>query len=55
LPSQQREAVFAETAQILPTGRIGSPEDIAEVIMLLLRNGFMTGTLIECDGGIRIK
>jgi NAD(P)-dependent dehydrogenase (short-subunit alcohol dehydrogenase family) len=55
LPSEQREAVFAQTAQILPVGRIGTPEDIAEVIIMLLQNGFMTGTVIECDGGIRIK
>lgn len=55
LPSEQREAVFAQTAQSLPVGRIGTPEDVAEVILLLLRNGFMTGTVIECDGGIRIK
>ncbi len=55
LPSEQREAVFAQTAQALPVGRIGTPEDVAEVIMLLLGNGFMTGTVIECDGGIRIK
>ncbi len=55
LPSEQREAVFAQSAQILPVGRIGTPEDVAEVILLLLQNGFMTGTVIECDGGIRIK
>jgi NAD(P)-dependent dehydrogenase (short-subunit alcohol dehydrogenase family) len=55
LPSEQREAVFAQTAQSLPVGRIGTPEDVAEVILLLLQNGFMTGTVIECDGGIRIK
>jgi NAD(P)-dependent dehydrogenase (short-subunit alcohol dehydrogenase family) len=55
LPSEQREAVFAQTAQSLPVGRIGTPEDVVEVIMLLLGNGFMTGTVIECDGGMRIK
>ncbi len=55
LPSEQRESVFAQTAQALPVGRIGTPEDVAEVIVLLLQNGFMTGTVIECDGGIRIK
>jgi NAD(P)-dependent dehydrogenase (short-subunit alcohol dehydrogenase family) len=55
LPSEQREAVFAQTAQALPVGRIGTPEDVVEVIMLLLGNGFMTGTVIECDGGMRIK
>ncbi|MGW8186942.1 MAG: SDR family oxidoreductase [Desulfobacterales bacterium] len=55
LPFEQREAVFKQTARTLPVGRIGTPEDVAEVIMLLLGNGFMSGTVIECDGGIRIK
>jgi NAD(P)-dependent dehydrogenase (short-subunit alcohol dehydrogenase family) len=55
LPSEQRESVFAQIAQSLPVGCIGMPEEVAEVILLLLQNGFMTGTVIECDGGIRIK
>jgi NAD(P)-dependent dehydrogenase (short-subunit alcohol dehydrogenase family) len=54
-PKEQREAAFAQVAASTPVGRIGQPEDIAQAILLLLGNSFMTGTVIECDGGIRIK
>lgn len=54
-PKEQREAAFAQVAASTPVGRIGQPEDIAQAILLLLENSFMTGTVIECDGGIRIK
>jgi len=54
-PKEQREAAFAQIAASSPVGRIGQPEDIAQAILLLLENSFMTGTIIECDGGIRIK
>jgi NAD(P)-dependent dehydrogenase (short-subunit alcohol dehydrogenase family) len=54
-PQEQREAAFAKIAASTPVGRIGQPEDIAQAILLLLENSFMTGTVIECDGGIRIK
>jgi NAD(P)-dependent dehydrogenase (short-subunit alcohol dehydrogenase family) len=54
-PKEQREATFARIAADSPVGRIGQPEDIAQAILLLLENTFMTGTVVECDGGIRIK
>jgi pteridine reductase len=31
--------------------RIGSPEDVAEAVMYLVRAGFVTGTTIVVDGG----
>jgi NAD(P)-dependent dehydrogenase (short-subunit alcohol dehydrogenase family) len=55
VPPDQRDAIFTQTAQSLPAGRVGQPEDVAQVILLLLQNGFMTGSIIECDGGARIK
>lgn len=54
-PKEQREAVFAQIAASTPIGRVGQPEDIAQAILFLLENSFMTGTVVECDGGIRIK
>ena len=35
--------------------RIGHPDDIAQAILFLLENTYMAGTIIECDGGMRIK
>ncbi len=52
---EQREEMFAQIAANTPVGRIGQPEDIAQAILLLLENTYMTGTVIECDGGMRIK
>jgi NAD(P)-dependent dehydrogenase (short-subunit alcohol dehydrogenase family) len=41
-----------------PVGRVGRPEDIAELTLFLLegpRSGFITGQTIICDGGMRVK
>jgi NAD(P)-dependent dehydrogenase (short-subunit alcohol dehydrogenase family) len=54
-PKEQRKAAFAQIAASTPVGRIGQQEDIAQAILFLLENSFMTGTVVECDGGIRIK
>jgi NAD(P)-dependent dehydrogenase (short-subunit alcohol dehydrogenase family) len=54
LPSEQRTAVFAEYAAKSPVGRVGKPEDIAHAVAFLIANGFMTGHVIVCDGGLRL-
>ncbi|MBN9551596.1 MAG: SDR family oxidoreductase [Alphaproteobacteria bacterium] len=53
LPDDQRQAVFAEYAGKTPVGRIGHAEDVAEAIAFLVSNGFMTGQVLTCDGGLR--
>lgn len=47
----QRDEVVRELAESLPVRRIGHPEDIAEGAMFLMRNGFVTGTVLTIDGG----
>ncbi|MGO7871123.1 SDR family oxidoreductase [Rhizobium leguminosarum] len=54
LPPEQRDSVFADFAGRTPVGRVGRPEDIAEVIAFLIGNGFMSGHVVTCDGGIRL-
>jgi NAD(P)-dependent dehydrogenase (short-subunit alcohol dehydrogenase family) len=51
MPGERREAIFAKARATLPVGRVGTPEDVAEAIVFVATNGFMTGTVIECDGG----
>lgn len=53
LPDDQRQAVFAEYAGKTPVGRIGRAEDVAGAIAFLVSNGFMTGQVLTCDGGLR--
>lgn len=53
LPGEQRQAVFAEYAGKTPVGRVGRAEDVAGAIAFLVTNGFMTGQVLTCDGGLR--
>lgn len=48
---EQREETVRELAASLPVGRIGKPEDIADGAMFLMRNSFVTGTVLNMDGG----
>jgi NAD(P)-dependent dehydrogenase (short-subunit alcohol dehydrogenase family) len=45
---------LAAMAARLPVGRIGAPVDVAEAFVALMRNGFITGTLVHVDGGHRL-
>ncbi|MFI0452188.1 SDR family oxidoreductase [Actinomadura sp. 6N118] len=45
---------LAAMAERLPVGRIGRPEDIADAVLALMRNGYITGTVLEADGGHRL-
>jgi Dehydrogenases with different specificities (related to short-chain alcohol dehydrogenases) len=54
LKEEDRKITFQTFAQNTPAGRIGKPEDIASAIAFLIGNSFMTGTVLECDGGLRL-
>jgi NAD(P)-dependent dehydrogenase (short-subunit alcohol dehydrogenase family) len=49
-----RESFFRQMSALTPVRRIGRPEDVAESIVFLLGNTFMSGTVIECDGGLHL-
>jgi len=46
----QREAILAQGAA-LPVARIGRPEEVAQAVLFLMSNGFVTGTVLAIDGG----
>jgi 3-oxoacyl-[acyl-carrier protein] reductase len=48
-------AVLEEVMQSVPIGRLGTPEDIAALVALLVSplGSFITGTTIQVDGGAR--
>jgi NAD(P)-dependent dehydrogenase (short-subunit alcohol dehydrogenase family) len=52
----EARATFLEgTAASLPAGRVGRPEDVAATIEYVVRNSFVTGTVLTVDGGGRLK
>jgi NAD(P)-dependent dehydrogenase (short-subunit alcohol dehydrogenase family) len=54
MPEDARREYFTQTAQVLPTRRIASAEDVAEVVALAATNRNLSGTVIEADGGARL-
>jgi NAD(P)-dependent dehydrogenase (short-subunit alcohol dehydrogenase family) len=54
LPEDQRRAYFDAAAAITPVRRVGQPRDVAEAIAYLIGAGFVTGTVLECTGGVNL-
>ena len=51
MPEAAREGMFTAIAERLPAGRVGRPEDIAAAALMLMTNGFITGIVLDVDGG----
>ena len=51
LADDQRLAMFAKAGSALPVGRVGQAEEVAAGYVLAMDNGFMTGAVIDIDGG----
>lgn len=49
-----KQAAFADMAERLPARRIGTPDDIARAFLSVMRNGFLTATVLHVDGGHRL-
>ncbi|MFE7972621.1 SDR family oxidoreductase [Streptomyces shenzhenensis] len=46
-----RAGLFESSAAALPVGRVGTPEDVAEAYLYLMRGGYSTGSVVVVDGG----
>ncbi len=51
MPDDARKAMLENVAKSLPVKRVGLAEDCADQILLMLRNTFMTGSVVYIDGG----
>lgn len=49
-----RKAMFDKMAKMLPVGRVGAPEDLARAYVACLTNPYMTGSVVDVDGGAAI-
>jgi 3-oxoacyl-[acyl-carrier protein] reductase len=41
-----------ELAARVPVGRLGTPAEVADLALAILRNGYLTSKVIALDGGI---
>jgi 3-oxoacyl-[acyl-carrier protein] reductase len=39
-------------ATMVPVGRLGQPEEVADLALAILRNGYMTNQVVSLDGGM---
>ena len=54
-PPGPRRGVSGQAGPSNPLNGIGTPEDIADTVLFLLRSRFITGQVIYVDGGIHMK
>ena len=51
MSEEQKQAYFKSHASKMPTGKVGSPEEIAEAYLYLLKDTNVTGSIISTNGG----
>ncbi|MGT2425838.1 SDR family oxidoreductase [Amnibacterium kyonggiense] len=54
VPETARAAMFAQLAARTPLARNGTAQDVADAVIALLANDFITGVVLPCDGGLRL-
>jgi len=55
VPADKREAMYEGTGASLPVGRVGLPEEIAEATVFAAFNTYLTGQVLDVDGGHTIR
>jgi len=51
LLGEARNAIKAEAGAHLPVKRIGRPDEIADAVLFLMKNGYVNGITLTVDGG----
>ena len=55
MPAARKAAMLANTAASLPLRRVGAPRDMGEALYYLVSAPFVTGVVLDCDGGHHIR
>jgi len=55
MDKEKKAAMLANTANSLPLNRVGQPEDMGEAIYYLMTAYFVTGVVLDVDGGHSIR
>lgn len=54
LPAETREQLLAQSAKASLVGRNGTAAELGNTIAFVVSNSFITGTVMEVDGGLRL-
>ncbi|ETW98537.1 MAG: hypothetical protein ETSY2_42640, partial [Candidatus Entotheonella gemina] len=50
----ERESLLQNRAEVLPVKRVGTADDVAQTMLMLMTNPYMTGEVLHIDGGGRL-
>ena len=51
MPADKKKAMLDHAAATLPARHVGQAEDVADAILMVMTNPFMTGSTLFIDGG----
>ena len=54
LSAEQKQQMFAGAASRIPVGRTASASEVAQVVALAVTNGFVSGAVLDIDGGLKV-
>ena len=55
MPEEVREGMYAQVGGSLPVGRVGKANEIAQAVVMAMTNDFLTGSVLDIDGGHLIQ
>ncbi|WP_170573616.1 SDR family oxidoreductase [Ruegeria atlantica] len=55
MPDEARDEMYAQVGTSLPVGRVGVAEEVAQAVILAMTNDFLTGAVLDVDGGHLIR
>jgi pteridine reductase len=50
-PEGMPDVLWQALGDVLPLGRTGSPQNVVQAVLALVENDFITGTILNVDGG----
>jgi NAD(P)-dependent dehydrogenase (short-subunit alcohol dehydrogenase family) len=50
-----RQGMYAGYGSAVPAGRVGNAQDVGSAALFLMTNTFVTGTVIDVDGGVHVS
>jgi NAD(P)-dependent dehydrogenase (short-subunit alcohol dehydrogenase family) len=55
VPDEALQGIFGRVAGALPAGRVGTADDVAEAAVFLMTSSFVTGQVLQVDGGLELS